>query len=123
LARTGGVSLDGNVVTVPANNIAGITPDGVVRNRVSLSSNPLRSGSTTIRFALASADQVEINVYDVGGRVVRSLVNRRYEPGEHEVAWDQLDSSGKTVSRGLYFAQVSYGSQGFVATKKLTIIQ
>jgi len=39
------------------------------------------------------------------------------------VAWDRLDSSGRSVSRGLYFTQVSYGSQGFEATKKLTIIQ
>ena len=123
LARTGGVSLDANVVTIPANNTAGVTPHGAVPNRVSLANNPLRSGSTAIRFGLANADQVEITIYDLGGRVVRSLVNRHYELGEHEVAWDGLDSSGRSVSRGLYFAQVSYGSQGFVATKKLTFIQ
>jgi len=123
LARTGGVSLGANVVTIPANNTTGITPNGAVPNRVSLTSNPLRSGSATIRFGLASADVVEIKVYDVGGRLVRSLVNRRFEPGENEVTWDRLDSSGKLVSRGLYFTQVSYGSQGFVATKKLTIVQ
>jgi hypothetical protein len=123
LARTGGVSLDGNAVTIPASNTAGVTPNGAVPNRVSLSSNPLRSGSTTIHFGLAAADRVEIKIFDVSGRVVRDLVNRRYEPGEHEVAWDRLDSSGRSVSRGLYFTQVSYGSQSFVATKKLTIIQ
>jgi hypothetical protein len=123
LARTGGVSLDNNVVTIPANNTAGVTPDGVLPNRVSLASNPLRSGLATIRFGLARADQVEINVYDVGGRLVRGLANRQFEPGEHEITWDRLDSSGSPVSRGLYFTQVSYGSQGFVATKKLTIIE
>ena len=123
LARTGGVSLDGNVVTVPAGNVAGVTPDGGVPNRVSLGSNPLRSASATIHFGLAQADQVAIKVYDVSGRVVRDLVNRRFEPGEHAIAWDRLDSSGRSVSRGLYFTQVSYGSQGFVATKKLMIIQ
>ena len=123
LARTGGVSLDAIVVTIPANNTAGVTPHGAVPNRVSVANNPLRSGSAAIRFGLANADQVEITIYDLGGRVVRSLVNRHYELGEHEVAWDGLDSSGRSVSRGLYFAQVSYGSQGFVATKKLTLIQ
>src|SRR5689334_8598308 len=64
LARTGGVSLDGNVVTVPADNTAGVTPNGAVPNRVSLASNPLRSGPATIRFGLAEADQVKIKVYD-----------------------------------------------------------
>ena len=122
LARTGGVSLDGNVVTVPEDNVVGITPDGAVPNRVSLMSNPVRSGSATIRFGLAKADRVEIKVYDVSGRVVRDLVNQRFEPGEHEVAWDRLDSSGRSVARGLYFAQVSYDNQGFVATKKLMMI-
>ena len=123
LARTGAVSLDANVVTVPSNNTTGVSPGGAVANGVSLTGNPLRSGSATIRFELARADRVEIKVYDVGGRVVTWLVNRAFEPGEYEVAWDGSDSSGKRVSRGLYFAQVSYGSQGFVATKKLTIIQ
>jgi ice-binding like protein len=123
LARTGGVSLDGNVVTVPANNTAGVTPDGGVPNRVSLARNPLRSESATIRFGLAKADRVGIKVYDVSGRMVRDLLDRHFEPGEHEVMWDRLDSSGRSVSRGLYFTQVSYGSQGFVATKKLMIIQ
>lgn len=122
LVRAGGVSLDANVVTVPFNNTTGVTPEGVVPNGARLTSNPLRSGSATIRFGLARADHVKIKVYDVGGRVVRWLVNRAFEPGEHEVAWDGLDSSGSPVSRGLYFTQVSYGSQGFVATNKLTII-
>jgi hypothetical protein len=99
------------------------TPDGAVPNRVSLASKPLRLGSATIRFGLAKSDRVEIKVYDVRGRVVRDLVNRRFEPGEHEVTWDRLDSTGRSVSRGLYFTQVSYGSQGFIATKKLMIIQ
>ena len=123
LARTGGVSLDGNVVTVPANNTAGVTPDGAVPNRVSLANNPVRSASATIRFGLAKADRVEIKIYDVSGRVVRTLVNRRFEAGEHEVAWDRLDSSGRSVSRGLYFTQVSFDGQGFTAAKKLMIIQ
>jgi flagellar hook assembly protein FlgD len=83
---------------------------------------PLES-ATTICFGLTKADQVEIKVYDVGCRVVRNLVNRRFEPGMHEIEWDRLDSSGRSVSRGLYFTQVCYGSRGFVATKKLMMIR
>jgi flagellar hook assembly protein FlgD len=102
---------------------AGVTPDGAVPNRVNLANNQLRSASTTIRFGLAQADRVEIKIYDVSGRMVRNLVNRRFEPGEHEVAWDRLDSSGRSVSRGLYFTQVSFDSQGFAATRKLMMIK
>lgn len=122
LARTGAVSLDGNVAVLPAISTTGVTADGAVPNRVSVTSNPLRSGPATIRFGLARADVVEIKIYDVSSRVVRSLVNRKFEPGEHEVTWDRLDSGGRPVSSGLYFTHVTYGAQGFVAAKKLTII-
>ena len=91
-------------------------------NHFSFSSNPLRSGPATVRFGLARADRVEIKVYDVGGRVVRTLVSGGFDAGEHQVAWDRLDSSGSPVSSGLYFARVTYSNQGFVAVKKLTII-
>jgi hypothetical protein len=133
LARNGAVTLDFNVVglAIPAAAIAAQTVSATVptagarsvANSVRLTSNPLRSGSATIRFGLARADQVEIKVYDVGGRLVRRLVNRGFEPGEHEVVWDRLDARGRPVSRGIYFTRVTYGNQGFVATKKLAIIE
>jgi len=135
LARTAAVTLDANVVglAIPAGSTAPtvnstipvIAAMGVtgVANSVSLTSNPLRSGSATIRLALARADRVEIKVYDVGGRLVRSLETRAFEPGKHEVVWDRRDQSGKPVQRGVYFTQVTYSNQGFVATRKLTIIE
>jgi hypothetical protein len=54
---------------------------------------------------------------------VQGLVSRGIEPGEHEVMWNRLDSSGRPVSRGLYFIRVTYANQGFVATKKLMIVE
>jgi hypothetical protein len=141
LARTAAVSLDANVLGTPAaasaSNPAAVQGSGttaaptaeansgttVAPNRFSFSSNPLRSGSVTVRFGLARADRVAIRIYDVGGRVVRTLVNGGFDAGEHEVAWDRLDSSGSPVSSGLYFTRVTYSNQGFVATKKLAIIE
>ena len=51
------------------------------------------------------------------------MVNRGFEAGEHAAVWDRLDPSGRPVPRGLYFTRVTYINQGFVATKKLTIIE
>jgi len=132
LARTAAVTLDANVVglAIPADIIAPIASSRLsadeatgVANSVSLTSNPLKSGSATIRLGLARADRVEIRVYDVGGRLVRSLETRAFEPGKHEVVWDRLDQSGRPVLRGVYFTQVTYSNQGFVATKKLAIVE
>jgi flagellar hook assembly protein FlgD len=81
------------------------TPNGAVPNRVSLASNRLRLGSATIRFGLASPTGVEIKICDVSGRVVRDLVKPALRAGEHEVTWDRLDSTGRSVSRGLYSAR------------------
>jgi hypothetical protein len=133
LARTAAITLNANAVglgsVAPATTVASAqsgTTDAVVGvpNRVSLaSSNPLRSGPAIIRFGLAKADRVEINVYDVGGRVVRSLVNQAFEPGDHEVQWDRLDRNGGPVPSGLYFTKVTYGNQRFAVTKKLILVE
>ncbi|HZL84049.1 MAG TPA: FlgD immunoglobulin-like domain containing protein, partial [Candidatus Krumholzibacteria bacterium] len=132
LARNGAVTLDTNLIgsEIPADIIAPTAGSAVpaekatgVANSVRLASNPLRSGSATIRFGLARADRVEIKVYNVGGRLVRSLANREFEPGEHEVVWDRLDARGGPVPHGMYFTRVTYSNQGFVATKKLVIIE
>jgi hypothetical protein len=133
LARTAAVTLNANAVglgsVAPATLVASAqsgTADAAigVPNRVSFSSsNPLRSGPATIRFGLAKADHVEINVYDVGGRVVSRVVNQAFEAGEHEIAWNRLDRSGMPVPRGLYFTQVTYGNQHYAVTKKLIIVE
>lgn len=59
----------------------------------------------------------------MGGRLVRRLVNRGFEAGEHEVVWDRLDSGGRPLSRGMYLTRVTYSNQRFMVAKKLTIMQ
>jgi hypothetical protein len=132
LARTAAVTLNASAVglgsVAPAAVVASlqsVTADAVVGvpNFVRLtSSNPLRSGPANIRFGLAKADRVKIDVYDVGGRVVRSLVNQAFAPGDHEVQWDRLGQSGSPVPSGLYFTRVTYSDQRLVVTNKLILV-
>ena len=59
--------------------------------------------STTIVFGIPEASHVDLRVYDVAGRLVRTLLNERTEAGSHEVVWNGTDESGSTVSSSVYF--------------------
>jgi len=88
-----------------------------------LRNSPLRFGSATVDFGLAKPDHVIVSVYDITGRLVRTLADRRFDPGRQSVIWDGLDSKGVPVRRGVYFARVRYQERGFDSTKKLIVLK
>jgi len=65
--------------------------------------------STTIAFSLSNVGNVEINVYNVRGQRVRSLLNEQRETGHHKVIWDGTDNNGRIVGSGIYFYRMSAG--------------
>jgi len=58
--------------------------------------------TTTIRFGLPAEGQVQLVVYDITGRVVRTLVDNQMEAGVHAVTWDGRDAVGRDVASGTY---------------------
>lgn len=64
--------------------------------------NPFRDG-TAIRFDLPVAGRVSLRVYDLAGRLVRTLVDGTETAGSRTVRWDGKDSGGQRVSSGVYF--------------------
>ncbi|HYM81179.1 MAG TPA: FlgD immunoglobulin-like domain containing protein [Candidatus Limnocylindria bacterium] len=77
--------------------------------------NPF-STTTWLRFRLSSAGRAELRIYDVNGRLVRSLAEGAREAGEHAVAWDGRDQSGRVVPSGSYFARLALGDREVVRT-------
>jgi len=63
--------------------------------------NPF-SRYTTVNFTVADPGLVRINVRDAAGRLVRTLADSRYLPGDHSVSWDGLDQAGGAVAPGMY---------------------
>jgi len=53
---------------------------------------------------------VRLNIFDVSGRLVRTLVDRPAEAGLHTTIWDGKDRDGRTVASGNYFARISAGT-------------
>jgi len=58
---------------------------------------------TVIAFSLPQAQDVSLCVYDVHGRLVRTLVAGEQAAGSHAVTWRGLDDAGQTVASGMYF--------------------
>jgi hypothetical protein len=78
--------------------------------------NPSRT-VTKIGLDLPLAGRVRLEVYNVSGRCVRTLVNEHMDPGRYSLIWDGRNSSGQVVADGVYFVRVMAGS--FTATQKL----
>jgi hypothetical protein len=65
---------------------------------------------------------VKVNIYDVNGRLVRSLIDRTEEPGVHGAVWDGRTDGGQTVASGRYFARMS-AQGGYTETAPITILK
>jgi len=68
--------------------------------------NPFKP-ATVFRFRVSEDSPVALEIHDVGGRSVRALLDARVAAGEHEVAWDGRDESGRAVASGVYFVTLT----------------
>lgn len=72
---------------------------------VTVSPNPMNPRGT-ISFELRTAGRATVRLYDVSGRLVRTLLDRRAEPGEIVVTMDGRDGDGRSMASGVYFYEV-----------------
>jgi hypothetical protein len=76
---------------------------------------------TTIRFDLPRDENVRILIYDVKGRLVKTLVSEPMTYGTHEAIWDGDDNQGNRVATGVYYYRIVAGS--FTATKNMVLVK
>lgn len=77
--------------------------------------------STGIKFALPEAANVSLNIYNILGQKVASLVNEEKPAGTHTVFWDGRDKSRAEVASGIYFYQLKAGH--YKELKKMLLIK
>ncbi len=77
--------------------------------------------ATTIHFELPKRSDVEIIIYDLLGREVRTLVDRRFERGSYSEIWNGRDNKNLPVATGAYFLRMQAGD--FVTGRKLLLIK
>jgi hypothetical protein len=80
--------------------------------------NPFVS-STDLAFAIDRPGRVELSLFDVSGRRVRTLVDAELPVGEHEATWDGRDDAGRPMPSGTYFSRLSGVANG---TRKVTYL-
>ena len=77
--------------------------------------------TTTIRFGLPGAAQVELAIYNIVGQKVKLLVRGYYQAGDHEVEWQGTDDEGRPVASGVYFYRLT--SEGVNETRKMLLLK
>ena len=77
--------------------------------------------STTIQYSVPKAGEVEARIFDIQGRLVRSLSKSHQQAGTHSFIWDSRSNSGNKVASGTYFCQVLFN--GTAVVKKLVLIK
>ena len=71
--------------------------------------NPFNPG-TTIRYTLSQTSPVSLQIFDVKGQLVKTLVNEISSQGLHQVTWDGTANNGQAVAAGIYVYEISTGS-------------
>ncbi len=91
--------------------------------RLSLENHPNPFNPTTvIRYALPESAPASLKVYDVAGRLVRTIFGSVKVPaGAYEVEWDGKDDNGNSVSSGVYFCRLTAGKESL--TRKVVLLK
>ena len=76
---------------------------------------------TTIAFLLPVESIVSIDIYNIRGQKVKTLVNDLFESGQHEVVWNGLDDNGRNMASGLYFYRLRSGET--TLTRRMVLLK
>jgi len=77
--------------------------------------------TTEIGFNLSNAGDITLEIYNIMGQKVSTLIDERMESGSHLVTWDSRDNTGQSVSSGIYFYRLI--TDEFIDTKKMTLLK
>lgn len=88
-------------------NIPGDVGHGVTRMMM-CAPNP-SAASATIRFDLVQGGEVNLGIYDLNGRLVRTLIKGQRPAANYSILWDGNNQDGRTVPAGVYFLRLAAG--------------
>ena len=80
--------------------------------------NPF-TAQTTLSYQLPTEREVLLQVFDLGGRLVRTLARGEQAPGAYLVEWDGRDAQARPLPSGVYLSRLQAGST--IASRKLIL--
>jgi len=93
---------------VKVSKLEGVYPNPFTRN-------------AAIRFSVSRSTKVTLQVFDISGRLVRTLVDREVSVGSNTLAWDGADDLNRILPSGVYFLR--YETDDYKETKKLILLR
>jgi len=82
--------------------------------------NPF-SGITNIEYSIKNDSPVIVEVYNVKGQVIKTLINKSQKAGSHTVIWDGTNDYGDKVSAGVYFYKINAGK--YTSSRKMIMMK
>ncbi|UCC79127.1 MAG: T9SS type A sorting domain-containing protein [Candidatus Zixiibacteriota bacterium] len=82
--------------------------------------NPFNAG-TIINYTVPLKSHIKIEVYDLLGRKVNTLIDKSQLAGEYQIRWDGRDSQGQALSTGIYFYRLR--ADNFAETRKMILMK
>jgi len=107
----------GGTVKVIHDNDRGFPMKYILKDNYPNPFNP----TTTLHYDLPEDALVNITIYDMMGRQVKTLINQTKNAGYKSVIWDATNDYGKPVSAGIYLYQIQ--SNGFIQTRKMLLLK
>lgn len=83
--------------------------------------NPSTNFTFRVSSQLLGNSKVSIQIFDLQGRLVNTIVNRPLAPGEYTASWNGRSDSGKQVASGVYLYRMRAGD--FLATRKMILLR
>ena len=117
LSEIGKIDFSGVTNIDDANQMAKIIKSFKLRQNYPNPFNP----STTIQYEIPKAGKVELNIYDLSGRLVKKLLSAFQQAGLHGEKWNGLNESGKKVSSGFYIYSVKF--ENCIYSKKMILLK
>lgn len=77
--------------------------------------------TTTISFSLKEAGDVKLEIFNIRGQKVKTLINSSLPAENHQIVWNGKDDSGKSVSTGIYFYKMK--TANYIASRKMILMK
>ncbi len=108
--------------SIEINNIVDNVSNDVAITKPLLSNypNPFNP-ETTISFTLPKSGNVSLDIYNIKGQKVKSLLKDYHEAGQHSVVWDGRDDKNKPVASGIYLYKMKSGT--YSSNKKMILLK
>ena len=83
--------------------------------------NPF-TDNTNIHFSIKNSNNIQLDIYNIKGQKVRSILNDKMEGGNHVIEWDGTDDKGHFLGSGIYFIKLTLNSR-IKATQKIILMK